>query len=372
MTEENRKQNERERTLADIRNALDDPAHVDIKTLTQWLGAEGALAKLEKSKLTNAELMLIAREAGLSVDKKTARKQIVVELVMSNQKRIEKDQDYLLRMSFEELQRYFSDVLNARVLAGTGMSNTMKHLSEIEKNNLKARRIENGYEIHGGLPWVSNLGKDHLLAVTAQTEEGGYVMFVVSCNEPGIRTKACPEFCALEGTRTFSVSFNDVQISDANVLAQPDEFKAYIKRIKPGFILLQIGMGLGVIDGCVQIIERANNIANPYLDDVEPLLERVKKLEKTVKNLAAAADVNQQPILPVLYARAEASELALALAQLAALHTGARGYLRSHAAFRRQREAMFVAIVTPSLRHLRREIALLEEAAAKVAEEEVA
>lgn len=269
-------------------------------------------------------------------------------------------------------ERYFSDVLNARVLAGTGMSNTMKHLSEIEKNNLKARRIENGYEIHGGLPWVSNLGKDHLLAVTAQTEEGGYVMFVVSCNEPGIRTKACPEFCALEGTRTFSVSFNDVQISDANVLAQPDEFKAYIKRIKPGFILLQIGMGLGVIDGCVQIIERANNIANPYLDDVEPLLERVKKLEKTVKNLAAAADVNQQPILPVLYARAEASELALALAQLAALHTGARGYLRSHAAFRRQREAMFVAIVTPSLRHLRREIALLEEAAAKVAEEEVA
>ncbi len=111
MTEENRKQNERERTLADIRDALDDPAHVDIKTLTQWLGAEGALAGLEKSKLTNAELMLIAREAGLSVDKKTARKQIVVELVMSNQKRIEKDQDYLLRMSFEELQRYFSDRL---------------------------------------------------------------------------------------------------------------------------------------------------------------------------------------------------------------------------------------------------------------------
>ncbi len=269
-------------------------------------------------------------------------------------------------------EKYFSDVLNARVLAGTGMSNTMKHLSDIEKNNLKARRTENGYEIYGGLPWVSNLGEDHLIAVTAQTEDGGYVMFVASCADEGIRMKDCPEFCALEGTRTVSVSFNDVQISDESVLAHPDEFKAYIKRVKPGFILLQIGMGLGIIDGCIQIIGRANNIANPYLDDVAPLLERVEKLEKAIPSLAAAADANQQAILPVLYARAEASELALALAQLAALYSGARGYLRQHAAFRRQREAMFVAIVTPSLRHLRREITLLEEAQSKAVEEEVA
>lgn len=280
---------------------------------------------------------------------------------------------YLQQSSNPQVKaKYFSDVLNARVLAGTGMSNTMKHLSDIEKNNLKARRTDNGYEIYGGLPWVSNLGEDHLIAVTAQTEEGGYVMFVVSCADEGIRMKDCPEFCALEGTRTYSVSFNDVQISDENVLAHPDEFKAYIKRFKPGFILLQIGMGIGIIDGCIQIIERAKNIANPYLDDVAPLLERVQKLEKELPSLAAAADANQQAILPVLHARAEASELALALAQLAALYSGARGYLRQHAAFRRQREAMFVAIVTPSLRHLRREIALLEEAQAKVTEEEVA
>lgn len=271
-------------------------------------------------------------------------------------------------------EQYFSDVLNARVLAGTGMSNTMKHLSAIEKNNLKARRTENGYVVSGGLPWVSNLGDDHLLAVTAQTDEGGYVMFVVSTAETGIRLKACPEFCALEGTRTFSVSFTDVEVSDASVLAQPDEFKAYIKRIKPGFILLQIGMGLGIVDGCVQIIERANNIANPYLDDVAPLIERAKQLEKTVKRLAEAAYLNQQAILPVLHARAEASELALALAQSAALYSGARGYLKQHAASRRQREALFVAIVTPSLRHLRREIALLEEekATASTTEEVVA
>lgn len=95
----------------------DDVGHVHVGTLIQWLGVEGALAGLEKSNLTNAELMVIARESGIIVDKKTARKQIVIELVMSNQNRIEKSQEYLLRMSYEELQRYFSDrLVSAREL----------------------------------------------------------------------------------------------------------------------------------------------------------------------------------------------------------------------------------------------------------------
>ncbi|NLA51102.1 MAG: acyl-CoA/acyl-ACP dehydrogenase [Alcaligenaceae bacterium] len=260
-------------------------------------------------------------------------------------------------------ERYFSKVLKAEVLAGTGMSNTVKHLSGIEKNNLRVKRTEQGYVVSGGLPWVSNLGKDHLIAVTAQTEEGGYLMFMVSCDQPGIRLQACPEFCALEGTRTLNVSFNNVQISDADILAHPEEFAAYMKRVKPGFILLQIGMALGIIDGSLQIIDRAKNIANEYLDDVEPLRERVNRLSTTIKTLAYNAQFSEQAILPVLYARAEASELALELAQAAALHSGARGYLKQHAASRRQREALFVAIVTPSLRHLRREIALLEQEA---------
>lgn len=82
---------------------------IEINQLVEWLGTKGAIAGLEKSNITNAELMVIAREAGHSVEKKTARRQIVVELVMSDVKRIEKSKDYLLKMSSEELQRYFSD-----------------------------------------------------------------------------------------------------------------------------------------------------------------------------------------------------------------------------------------------------------------------
>ncbi|MBX6393573.1 MAG: acyl-CoA dehydrogenase, partial [Burkholderiales bacterium] len=69
----------------------------------------------------------------------------------------------------------------------------------------------------------------------------------------------------------------------------------------------------------------------------------------------------------VLKARARASELTLRAANSAVLHAGARGYLMRHPAQRRLREAVFVAIVTPALKHLRKEIGDLERQRAEAA-----
>ncbi len=55
-------------------------------------------------------------------------------------------------------ERYLSHVLRAQALAGTGMSNTVKHLSGIEKHLLQAVPGGDGFVINGSLPWVSNLG----------------------------------------------------------------------------------------------------------------------------------------------------------------------------------------------------------------------
>ena len=52
-------------------------------------------------------------------------------------------------------------------------------------------------------------------------------------------------------------------------------------------------------------------------------------------------------------------ELALRAANSALMHQGARGYLMSSEVQRRVREAQFVAIVTPAIKHLRKEIARL-------------
>ena len=47
----------------------------------------------------------------------------------------------------------------------------------------------------------------------------------------------------------------------------------------------------------------------------------------------------------------------MAAAHAAMLHTGARGYMKSHRAQRRMREAYFVGIVTPATKQLRKMLA---------------
>jgi alkylation response protein AidB-like acyl-CoA dehydrogenase len=245
------------------------------------------------------------------------------------------------------------------------MSNTVKHLAGIERINLTAERSNSGYSIRGTLPWVSNIGPNHLLIAAAHVPNQGYLMFAVPCNANGVSLHPCPEFCGLEGTQTMNIRFDGVQIDDASVLAHPAEFSDYINRIKPGFLLGQTGMGLGIIQASLKTI-RESNIShahvNQFLDDqdteLDDALSRLRERIIALADLAACPDV---ALLDVLKARLETSELALRATQSAALHAGAKGYLTRHPAQRRLREALFVAIVTPALKHLRKEINALEE-----------
>lgn len=260
-------------------------------------------------------------------------------------------------------QRYLVDVLQGKVLAGTGMSNTVKHLSGIEEHNLKAEAVDGGWRVNGVLPWVSNLGDSHIWANTAQTADG-YVMFITGAQREGVSLNPCPEFCALEGTRTFALKFDNVFVPQEDVLASPSQFADYIQSIKAGFILLQIGIGAGIIDGCLKEIELANvggGEVNFYLDNgIDELQARYQVLlDKTVK-LAQAAWQGGANMLETLETRLSAAELCLAAAESAALHAGAKGYLMSSPVQRRRREALFVAIVTPSVKHLKKEISDLE------------
>jgi len=79
-----------------------------------------------------------------------------------------------------------------------------------------------------------------------------------------------------------------------------------------------------------------------------------------VATLAATPlDPSSDYMRRVLEARLAVSELTLAATQSAVLHAGARGYLLGSGVHRRQREGVFVAIITPSVRHLRQELASL-------------
>ncbi|TAN27806.1 MAG: acyl-CoA dehydrogenase [Castellaniella sp.] len=261
-------------------------------------------------------------------------------------------------------ERYLKPLAAGTLLAGTGMSNAVKHLAGIERINLRGHRDGTDFVVNGALPWVSNLGEDHLLIAAAELDEGGYVMFVVPPHAPALTLRACPAFSGMEGTGTLNVRLKNARIPADDVLADADEFDAYMKRIKSGFLLTQAGMGLGLIQASVDAITASNvRLAhvNCYLDDQSDTLAR--DLDALHAETTRLANQGQSALpLDVLRVRARSSELALRATQSAALHTGAAGYLLSNPSQRRLREALFVAIVTPALKHLRKEIDGLEHA----------
>jgi alkylation response protein AidB-like acyl-CoA dehydrogenase len=268
-------------------------------------------------------------------------------------------------------ERYLKPVAQGTLLAGTGMSNAVKHLAGIEKIQLRAARREGGYAVSGSLPWVSNVGPDHLVIVTAAVDNEGYVMFALRGDAPGLNLHPCPEFSGMEGTRTLNLRFKDVSIGNDEVLAHPHQFSAYLARIKAGFVLGQTGMGFGVIQGSLKTIRESNASnagVNAFLDDQgSELAGELAQLKARAALLAHQAQAGHAPIIEVLKLRARTSELTLSAANSAVLHAGAKGYLMRHPAQRRLREAVFVAIVTPALKHLRKEIHDLEQLQARAA-----
>ena len=252
-------------------------------------------------------------------------------------------------------------------LGGTALSNPMKTYAHIETLMLKATPVEGGFLVNGSLPWVSNLGEQHyfgaIAAVQGSDDTSSHeLMFLARCNRPGLELRNCPSFSAMEGTGTFGLRFKDYFVGAPDIIAHPA--RPYIARIRGAFVMLQCGMGLGVTQGAIDSIrdvEKQLGHVNQFLDnrpdalqaDLDAVQERAMQLAKT------PFDASSEFFSAVLSVRADISELCLRAAQSALLHQGARGYLLTSSVQRRVRESHFVAIVTPAIKHLRKEIARL-------------
>ncbi len=269
---------------------------------------------------------------------------------------------YVQNSSNEALKAYLAESLvHGEVLGGTGLSNPMKHFSGIEDIRLRATPEAGGYRINGLLPWVSNLGTGHYFGAVFHVEgdEPHDVMALVPCDIEGLTLSANTEFTALEGTATYACRFEDVFLPSFWVLA--DDAASFLKQVQPGLVLTQMGMGLGLTRSCIELmreVEPRLAHVNGFLDDrPDQLAEELSDLEAATRELAKGVDrPNPDYMREVLELRLAASELTLRAIQSAMLHTGASGYQRHSEAQRKLREGYFVAIVTPAIKHLRKEI----------------
>ena len=258
-------------------------------------------------------------------------------------------------------------IAQGKSLGGTGMSNPMKAIADIEPMRLKGVRVEGGYTVKGILPWVSNLLDDGYfgtmfhVAVDGSNEPRS-VMAIIHAAWEGVRLRLDHDFVAMGGTATCNVQMRDVFVPDNFILADPAE--PFVKTMRPGFVLMQCGMAAGIIKNCIDLMKQVhrplghvNQFLEKQPEDIEAeydaLISDVLELAKT------PYDTSDAFFKRVLEARLKGGELAVEAAHWAQLHCGARGYVSTGAAQRRLREAYFVAIVTPATKHLRKMIAEL-------------
>ncbi|MDN7130934.1 acyl-CoA/acyl-ACP dehydrogenase [Halomonas sp. MC140] len=259
------------------------------------------------------------------------------------------------------------DHVVGKTFGGTALSNPMKALTGIEAMALKAIPAENGgYRVSGTLPWVSHIQRGHYCGAVAAVDlsngqRSHEVMFMLDLDDR-VKLKQCPEFSGMEGTSTWSIQLRDYLVTPEQIIADP--VRPFIQRIRGAFVMLQAGMATGVAQGAIDSIrevELSLGHVNQYLhlqpDELQAELDELRSRMTTLATTPYETD--KSFLIDVLDARAQGSELALKATQSALLHQGARGYLMSAPPQRRIREAHFVAIVTPALKHLRWEIAKL-------------
>jgi alkylation response protein AidB-like acyl-CoA dehydrogenase len=267
---------------------------------------------------------------------------------------------YAVNSSNPALVARFADgVATGKILGGTGLSNPMKSFFGIEKLKLKGRRVDGGYVVRGALPWVSNLGPGHFFGTIFEIEDqpGEIVMFLADCSDPAIKLQPCKPFLAMDGTGTYSVQLRDVFVPNDHILAELAG--PFVKKIRAGFVLLQAGMGLGLIRDCIaimnEVVEPLGHV-NRYLQQQPGHFQQLlSDLELETMELARDPyNADDSYWRRVLVLRLHIGEASVAAAHAAMLHCGARGYLKSHRVQRRLREAYFVAIVTPATKQLRK------------------
>jgi alkylation response protein AidB-like acyl-CoA dehydrogenase len=271
-------------------------------------------------------------------------------------------------------QTLLPKVANGEILAGTGMSNPMKYFARIETLKLQGKKVAGGYVVNGQLPWVSNLAPDNILGTAFEVEgrpsgdagRGQEVMAIFHCDWPGVSLKPVPSFLGMEGTGTYALHFENVFVPQDYILADP--IGPWLAGIRCGFVLLQVGMGLGIVQSCIDHIDRSNHTlghVNHFLEDsadqlrveLHDIIERVHAQSDQVLD---SSDAN---FAEVLTTRLMTSELTLRATQSAMLHNGAAGYALASPVQRKLREGYFVAIVTPAIKHLRKELHRIRSAA---------
>ena len=231
-------------------------------------------------------------------------------------------------------QAWLAELFNGERAGGTGLSNAVKFLSDIEELNVTISQEGDDYYLDGRLPWVIK----HLIS----TRTNLY--------------KEMKRVLSLQGSNTASLTFNHVKL-DPNWILSKDAVD-FIAKTRPNFLGFQFGLAFGLAQRSLNEVENslASNrsvLRNEFETTREALLNIQDQLYAGLNDPSYFIDNPRELFqLRIDIVDVVANSLLLELQA-----SGGRGYLKeSDSSFiRRWNEGVFLPIVSPSavqLRHI--------------------
>ena len=257
-------------------------------------------------------------------------------------------------------ERLLADVASGTTLGGTALSNPMKAVSGLEDLLLKSRLAESGsgWRVSGVIPWVSNIETGSPFGAIFAVPDAPPVMAVVDDTLDDLVLRTNDNFEVMAGTATVSVSLRKVAVDPAQVLAE--DANDFIAKIRPGFVLIQAGIGLGLLEAAAAVMDKSRRTPSAGLGLAQGLLTTAQQVRAKIVTLRERVHAQAEVVaLDAGPTAAETMALRLDLATAtfqaaiaAQLMAGAPGLIRGMRAGRLIREAAFYGVLTPSVRHL--------------------
>jgi len=256
-------------------------------------------------------------------------------------------------------QRLLPSLLQGRLGGAPGLSNAMKFLGGVDRLQTQFTPVPHGVRLNGKVPWATNLLRQGFAVVLAAGDAQGAnpAVYAVPHHAHGLRREPDLDLIGLRATNTAALRLDGVVLDEAWQL-HPDA-KVFLPSIRPAFLGLQCGLGLGLARASVRAARRAleggASVLGAELDKLDAAVETYWQ------QLSTGIDggrLRERP-LELLDMRIRMVELATSAVQLELQALGGRAYLRGESGgfARRWREAAFLPVVTPTLAQLKTELA---------------
>lgn len=247
--------------------------------------------------------------------------------------------------------------LQAELSGATGLSNAMKHLAGIEQLRLQARLDGETVTLNGFLPWSSNLRpQQFVVAVAAQTETGRSLVVAIPSDAEGLSRGEDLQLFGLQASWTSTLQLENVRLPHNWIIS--DDAQTFLPKIRPAFLLMQCGLGLGMARRSLQEIAQAINGSNEsaLLNRLQLNTWTLARLEAKVWQLSRLNTFDISQMRQVFELRIALTRLAVNLVGLELEAKGGAAYLKPSGTARRLREVAFLPVLTPSLVQLETEL----------------